>query len=308
VEGPPADQGQVTGSHPYGDNGLFTITITVTDDDGGAGADAFDLTVHNIDPTAEIDESETTLVNGLPTFIAHAGDPLDFSGRSQDPGSDDLSLSWDWDDGPPAPDVTTLYRVNPPDPDPFPSPSVQPRDVTDAQTHAFAQACLYEIGFLADDDDSGQGQDAANVIITGNADRARSSGYWQHQYHGVGEIDFDPVTLECYLAIVGYVSQVFDEERDASTIEKAYDVLFLKQNGGTASEQFDRELLTIWLNFANGAIEYLEPLDMDGDGAAETTFAAVVAVAEAARLDPNITEKALREQKNILHHLMPMDE
>jgi len=290
IEGPPLDQGQVTGSHQYGDNGLFPVTVTVTDDDGGVGSDAINVTVNNIDPTAEIDETDTILVNGIPTFIAHIEEPLDFSGRSTDPGSDDLFLSWDWDDGPPSPDVTTAYLVNPPDPDPFPSPSVQPRDITDEQTHAFADACLYEISFLADDDDGGYGEDRAFVIITGNADKARSEGYWQHQYSGNGNIDFDQETLECYLAIVGFMSTVFDEARDASTIEMAYDVLFLKQNQGSEIEQFDRELLTVWLNFANGALEFTE-------------FSDVVAIAENVRLDPNATDKEIREQTNILHHI-----
>jgi len=290
IDGPPLDQGQVTGTHQYGDNGLFPVTVTVTDDDGGAGSDAFDVTVNNVDPTAEIDETDTVLVNGIPTFMAHVGEPLDFNGRSTDPGSDDLFLSWDWDDGSPAPDVTTVYLVNPPDPDPFPSPSVQPRDITDEQIQAFTDACLYEISFLADDDDGGHGEDQAFVIITGNADKARSEGYWQHQYGGNGNIDFDQETLECYLAIVGFMSTVFDEARDASTIENAYDVLFLAHNQGSEIEQFDRELLVVWLNFANGSLEYTE-------------FSDIVAIAESVRLDPNATDREIREQTNILHHI-----
>jgi hypothetical protein len=290
VDGPPADQGEVSGSHQYGDNGVFPVTVTVTDDDGGVGSDSFNLTVNNIDPTAEIATAGTTLVSGIPTFLAHAGDPLEFRGRSQDPGSDDLFLIWDWDDGSPSPDVTTLYLVNPPSPDPFPSPSVQPRDVTDTKTHAFADACLYEISFLADDDDGGHSQDNANVIITGNVGKTRSEGYWQHQYSGNGNIDFDQATLECYLAITSYMSKVFNEKRDASTIEKAHDVLFLKQNGGSVAEQFDRELLTVWLNFANGAIELTDLRD-------------IVATAERVRLDPKATDKKIREQTKILHQI-----
>ena len=308
VDGPPLDQGEVTGSHQYGDNGLFPITVSVTDDDGGTGSDDFDLTVNNVDPTAEIDESNAILVNGTPTFIAHAGEPVDFKGRSTDPGSDDLYLSWDWDDGPPSPDVTTIYLVNPPNPDPFPSPSVQPRDVTDEQTHAFGEACLYEIGFLADDDDAGHGEDQATVIITGNADKARSEGYWQHQYSRKGKTDFDDETLECYLAIVNYMSTVFSETRDASSIQKAYDVLFLKQNQGSAREQLDRELLTVWLNFANGAIDYTELLDTDRDGSGDTSFADVMAAAEAVRLDPNASDEQLREWTNIVHHVKQMSD
>jgi hypothetical protein len=306
IEGPPLDQGQVTGSHQYGDNGLFPVTVTVTDDDGGSGSDSFDLTVNNVDPTAEIDKSDAVLINGIPTFLAHAGEPMDFTGRATDPGSDDLFLGWDWDDGSPLVIIDDL--VNPPNPDPFPSPDVEPRDVTDMRTHTFSDACLYEISFLVDDDDGGHGQDQAMVIITGNADKARSEGYWQHQYSGKGNIDFDQATLECYLAIVDFVSTVFNEERDASTIEQAHDVLFLKQNQGSEREQLDRELLTVWLNFANGAIEYLELLDTDKDGVGDTLFGDVVAAAEAVRLDAAATDEEIREQTNILHHVKQMSD
>lgn len=291
LEDPPAaDQGEVSGSHQYGDNGVFPVSVTVTDDDGRVGSDSFNLNVNNIAPTAEINISGATLVNGIPTLLAHSGTPLDFSGHSQDPGSDDLFLSWDWDDGPPSPDMTTEYLVNPPDSDPFPSPDVQSRDVTDDQTHTFSDACLYEISFLADDDDGGHGEDQAFVVITGNADKTRSEGYWQHQYSGNGNIDFDQQTLECYLAIGGFMSMVFDEERDASTIQKAYDVLFLKQNKGSEAEKFDRELLTLWLNFANGAIEFNE-------------FSDIVTTAEGVRLDTNATDKEIKDQTRILHQI-----
>jgi hypothetical protein len=246
AEGPPLDQGEVTGRHQYGDNGSFAVTARVADDDGGEGAASFQLAVDNVAPTADIDESGATRVSGTPTFIARIGKPLTFRGRSRDPGSDDLLLSWDWDDGAHAPDVTTTFLVNPPNADPFPSPSVQPRDVNDSQRHAFAQACTYAIGFSAADDDGGKSADRANVVITGNAGRTRSSGYWQHQYGGQGQIAFDQSTLECYLKIVGYMSRVFDEARNASTIAKAHDVLFMQQNGGSAREQFDRELGNEW--------------------------------------------------------------
>ena len=101
-------------------------------------------------------------------------------------------------------------------------------------------------------------------------------------------MDFDRATLRCYLQIVGYVSKVFDEKRDASTIQKAHDVLFLGQNGGSVQEQFDRELLTVWLNFANGALKYAD-------------LRAAVAAAERVRLNPSATDKEIRNQTRILH-------
>ncbi|HXQ36643.1 MAG TPA: PKD domain-containing protein, partial [Anaerolineales bacterium] len=288
-------------SHVYGDNGNFTAEVCGSDDDTTT-CSTIALQVDNVNPTAEIDQAGTVLINGTPTFLAHAGDPLNFSGRATDPGSDDLFLSWDWDDGSPSPDVTTTYLVNPPNADPFPSPSVQPRDVTDTQTHAFAQACLYEIIFSALDDDGGSASDTAIVLIAGNAGRSRSSGYWQHQFGRQGNTDFDNATLECYLAIINNVSTVFSEARNASTIPAAHDVLFLKQNGGSEIEKLDRELMTAWLNFANGAFEYDQMFDPDRDGVF-TSFADIMAVAESVRLAPNSTNAQIREQRNILQQL-----
>ena len=66
------------------------------------------VTVNNVEPTAAIDDTGTILINGVPTIITSAGSPVTFSGNSTDPGSDDLTLTWDWDDGPPAPDVTMV--------------------------------------------------------------------------------------------------------------------------------------------------------------------------------------------------------
>lgn len=261
------------------------------------------LAIDNVDPTATIDETGATDVNGVPTFIAHAGEPLDFSGRSTDPGSDDLTVSWDWDDGLPSPDEVRIYRVNPPLPDPPKSPSIQPRDITDATVHAFGDACLFEITFASADDDGGAGSDAAAVIITGNADATRSAGYWHSQYAGTGNGDLSEAELECYLAIAGFMSQVFDEETDASTIALAEAVLSGGSAGGDMKEIFDRQLLAAWLNFANGAIDLTTLVDSDGDGTPDTAFGDVIGHAEDVRLDPNSARGELEAQKDLLEDI-----
>lgn len=293
-------------AHTYGDNGTFTATVCGKDDDTQT-CQAILLTITNVDPTATIDESGATVINGVPAIIAQAGDPVTFNGRSTDPGSDDLAISWDWDDGPPAPDVTTSYLVNPPAADPLPSPSIQPRDVTDTKIHAFGQACMYDVGLRSVDDDGGSGSDTVKVLIAGNALLARSAGYWQNAYRDRNNATFDTVTLECYLEIAAFVSLVFNEVRDASTIAKAFDVLRVN-NQSTDTEQLDRQLLAALLNFANGAIGWSELVDTDGNGTADTAFSAVIAVAEAVRLNPLATKAQLVAQKNILERINLSDE
>jgi hypothetical protein len=289
-------------SHVYGDDGTFTATICGSDDDTSSCA-SLPLRVENVAPTATIDESGATMVNGSPAFIVSAGAPVTFRATSTDPGSDDLTLTWDWGDGPPAPDVSTTYLVNPPNPDPDPSPSVQPRKVTDEQIHAFAEACLYNITFSAADDDGGNASDDAVVLVRSTASNSRSSGYWQHQYRRQGHTDFTDEQLNCYLAIIDFASAVFSEVRDASTIRAAFDVLNLAQNAGDERQKLDRELLTVWLNFANGAVGYSELFDSDGNGTPDTPFSVIMATAEGVRADPTSTPAQLREQRQIVHRI-----
>jgi hypothetical protein len=290
--------------HVYGDNGTFAVKVCVSDDDTQT-CSTKNVSVTNVDPTATIDKSTALSINGVPTILAKAGQPVPFSGRSQDPGSDDLRLTWKWDDG--TADAVTNSLVNPPNPDPLPSPSIQPRDVTDAKSHTFGKACLYQVSFTSLDDDAGSGQDAVNVIIVGNATQVRSAGYWQTSFDKVlgapGKKDFDAAQLLCFVKIAGYMSTVFDELRNASTLALAFGVLNVSQNGGTMSEIFDRQLLAAWLNFANGSIAYAQLVDTNGDGTPDTTFAAAIAAAEAVRTNPASTTVQLEAQKNILERL-----
>ena len=288
--------------HIYGDNGSFTVEVCGFDDDT-VTCQSIVVDVTNVEPTAKINEANAVLINGNPVILDQVNEPVDFNGRATDPGSDDLTLSWDWDDGLPAPDISTLYLVNPPGPDPLPSPTIQPRDLIDLQTHMFSDVCVYDIQFSAADDDGGAAVTTIQVIIVGDSQQPRHTGYWQHQYQGNGYIDFDEATLRCYLVITELVSDVFSEVRDASTLAAAYQVLFLGQNGGSEQEKFDRELLTAWLNFANGSLAYNQSFDIDHDGAADGTLASLIAAAEAVRLDPTATTAELHDQRQILHLL-----
>ena len=287
-------------NHTYGDDGVFTITICAADDDTTGNCNSTNVTITNVNPTATIDETGTTNVNGTPVFFAHIGQPVAFKGRSTDPGSDDLTLRWNWDDGGAPIDASTFYPNNPgivPDPDP--SPTINPRDVTDNKSHAFGLACAYDVEFSALDDDGGSALDTVKVIITGNpANHDKSAGFWAHEYQSASGDEINPITLACYLEITGFLSRVFNEIRNASTFAAARSVL--NDGPNSARDRFDRVLLTNWLNFANGAFEYTQLMDTNFNGTPDTQFGVAMGNAETVRLNPASTTAQIDAQRKIL--------
>jgi hypothetical protein len=292
-------------THIYGDNGAFTAQVCGYDDDTSTCAN-INLTILNVNPTVEIDETDIVDGCGEDAFIAHAGDDVTFTGHATDPGSDDLDLTWNWGDG--TPDTTTTYLVNPPLADPFPSPSIQPRDVTDVQVHAFADACLYEVTFSGLDDDGGTDSDSTDVVIVGNATLIRSAGYWYHQYRSNGRIFFTAEELQCYLDIVNHLSALFSEAVDADSRPDARAVLDPSHSTGDIRVQLDRQLLALWLNFANGAIDYDTLVDTDFDNVPDTALLDVLCDAEADRLNPATPDSVLESWKNIVESVNLSDQ
>jgi hypothetical protein len=285
--------------HTYGDNGVFTVTVCASDDDTTSCL-PITVTVTNVNPAATIDTSAAVIVNGVPTVIAHAGTSVDFGARITDPGSDDLTVTWNWGDGTPL-DISTSL-VNPPAHDPAMSPSIQPRDITAASDHAFAKPCVYTSGLLVTDDDGGDATGSLNAVIVGNNHPNRAHGYWkqQNRFHAFGtgpRPDFDADTLNCYLDIAAYMSRVFGDQ----TFAQAYDVL---DTSGTSemNQLFDEQLLAAWLNFANGAIEWNQLVDTNRDRVADTPFLAAMEAAETLRLNPATTRAQLDAMKRIIQN------
>ena len=79
------------GSHVYANNGIYTVTVTVTDDDGGVGSDSLTVTVNNVAPTAAITLASAAIdENGVATV----------NGTFTDPGVlDTHAVSINWGDG-----------------------------------------------------------------------------------------------------------------------------------------------------------------------------------------------------------------
>ena len=286
-------------THVYGDNGTFVVEVCGQDDDTST-CEQISIQSDNVTPTATINTSGAVVVNGTPTFIAHAGQPLAVSGRSTDPGSDDLTLGWTWGDG--TPPVSNLFKVNPPALDPPVSPSIQPRDLTDPRSHIYAEACAYQMGFSSGDDDGSSAATSANVIIVGNG-QTFGAGVWLHQFRtyntGHGQPAFTAARLTCYLEIARYMSLVFSEVTPVASFIHAEDVLWTN-NTSSMLELFDQQLLAAWLSFADGAIEFSQLIDTNFDRVPDTPFLTAIAAAEAVRLNPASTGPQIEVQKRIL--------
>ena len=287
-------------AHTYGDDGTFTAHFCGFDDDTSTCQDIA-LTTTNVDPTAAIDESGATIINGIPTVIGHAGQPVTFNGRITDPGSDDETATWHWGDGTPDTVNTSLNDPNF-NPDPDPSPTINPRDYVDTRDHTFGDACLYTSTFQSADDDNGFSPiDSIHVIIVGNGTERITSEHWRHEFNFRPQSDFTDAELNCYLAITGFTSLVFNERRDASTIPLAGAVLALKEPPFPVElRHLDAEILAAWLNFANGTIDWNQLIDTNKDGTGDTAFRDVMANAEAIRNSPSATKSALIEQRDLL--------
>ncbi|MCB1849724.1 MAG: PKD domain-containing protein [Gammaproteobacteria bacterium] len=78
--------GTLTPSHLYPDDGLYTVTLTVTDKDGGVGSDALTVTVNDLGPTA--------LLTGDGLLSAGQVGSYDAGGSSSHP---DVIVAYEWD-------------------------------------------------------------------------------------------------------------------------------------------------------------------------------------------------------------------
>ena len=78
--------------HQYSDNGTYTVTLNVTDDDGATDGTSHQISVSNVGPTADFTYSSANI-----TVIVN--DPVQFTDASKDTDGTIVSWLWDFGDG-----------------------------------------------------------------------------------------------------------------------------------------------------------------------------------------------------------------
>jgi hypothetical protein len=131
-----------TGTHPYGDNGVYTATLTVKDDDGGSTSWQGQVSVANLPPE----------ISPFGPFAAEEGSPLQIAANATDPGSDDLTFDWVFELGP---TIQHVYYNDGVGPDPAKSPDgTFPFSVNDTVSHTYGDDGVFTITISVNDDDT----------------------------------------------------------------------------------------------------------------------------------------------------------
>jgi PKD repeat protein len=129
-------------AHTYVDNGTYTVTVTVTDSEGGSDAGSFHVTVANVPPTVG---PLTCPVSPVPV-----GTVVIASAPFTDPGTVDThTASFNWGDGTTSPGVVIEA-----------SGSGSARG-----THAYTSPFVYTVTLTVTDKDGGSGQASCTVVV-----------------------------------------------------------------------------------------------------------------------------------------------
>ncbi len=134
--------GSLAASHVYPDDGVYTVTLTVTDDDGGVGSDTLVVTVSNAAPVVEAGVDQ----HGVPAGSTVTLDPASFTDLGV---LDTHTASIDWGDG-----SATEGAV-----------AETGGSGTVSAGHAYAAAGAYTVTVSVTDDEGATGSDTLTVEV-----------------------------------------------------------------------------------------------------------------------------------------------
>jgi len=142
-----------TATHVYGDDGAYTVNLTVTDDDGGSVTSSVQVIVTNLPPS----------ITPFGPFELNEADPLSITASAVDPGSDDLTFTWTFDYGPTFQNIHYNDGIGP---DPVKSPDgVFPFNASDMVSHIYGDDGAFAITLTVTDDDGGMAAHQTAVTV-----------------------------------------------------------------------------------------------------------------------------------------------
>jgi PKD repeat protein len=130
-----------TATYTWGDNGIHTVTLQVTDDDGGSSTDSMTVTVNNVAPAL----TKGAMDQPNPQFILPGVHTLTFHGTFSDKGwLDTHTATWNFGDG--SSSAGSLIEEN-----------IQPDATgTVTATHIYSAPGNYQVTATVKDDDGGE--------------------------------------------------------------------------------------------------------------------------------------------------------
>jgi hypothetical protein len=118
------------------------------------------VTANNVVPTI----THHSFSQPFEQFILPVIHTLEFEATSTDPGSDDLTFTWNWGDTPS--ETSTTYFNDGIGPDPLPSPwGVYPFSATDTVSHTYYAPGDYTVTLTVSDDDGGSHTGTIDIHI-----------------------------------------------------------------------------------------------------------------------------------------------
>jgi hypothetical protein len=152
-------------THTYGDNGVYKLTLTVTDDDGGSATHETTVNVLNVAPT----------IAPIGPLSVNEGSPLSIDATATDVGSDDLNFKWEFEL---RPTLSNKHFNDGIGPDPARSPwGSRPFVTTDTVTQTYGDNDVYGLILTVTDDDGASATYSTTITVNNVAPSVSLDAY-----------------------------------------------------------------------------------------------------------------------------------
>ena len=185
--------------HVYADNGIYTVTIDVVDDDGGTDAASFTVTVNNVAPTPDAGDDQAVNEGDLVSL-----DPATFN----DLGTlDTHTATIDWGDTTSSAGAVTELPFGPPG-------STSGADGTVDGSHVYADNGAYTVTVCVEDDEDAMTCDTLTMTVLNVAPTVNAGPDVEVVIHDTVPLDpatfNDLGTLDSHTAVIdwGYEAPV----------------------------------------------------------------------------------------------------